>query len=105
MRTRAAGKPDGLLKQLTVKILATKPEENQVRVELLTPGRLIRSLWWLDGGDLAEWQCEMPTRGREFIRVLQPLTQFPKAVENHCPWPPTIDWKRKPHAKSSYKKL
>lgn len=54
MRTRAAGKSDGLLKQLTVKILATKPEENQVRVELLTPGRLIRSVWWLDGGDLAE---------------------------------------------------
>ena len=25
--------------------------------------------------------CEMLTRGREFIRVLQPLTQLPKAVE------------------------
>jgi len=41
-------------KQLTVKILNYEPEENQVKVEMLTPGRLIGSEWWLDGGDLVE---------------------------------------------------
>ena len=41
-------------KQLTVKILNYEPQENQVRVELLTSGRLIGSVWWLDGGDLMD---------------------------------------------------
>jgi hypothetical protein len=39
---------------LTVKILNYEPTENQVNVELLTPGRLLGSVWWLDGGDLVD---------------------------------------------------
>jgi hypothetical protein len=40
----------------SVKILSYEPEENQVKVEMLVPGkiRLDGSIWWLDGGDLVE---------------------------------------------------
>jgi hypothetical protein len=34
-----------------VKILSYAPEENQVKVEMLAPGRLNDSIWWIDGND------------------------------------------------------
>ncbi len=38
-------------KPLTVKILSYEPQENQVKVEMLAPGRLNATVWWLDGKD------------------------------------------------------
>ena len=37
-----------------VKILRYEPEENQVKVEMLAPGRLNGSVWWLDGNDFVK---------------------------------------------------
>jgi hypothetical protein len=34
-----------------VRILSYEPEENQVKVEMLTPGRLNGSIWWVDSND------------------------------------------------------
>jgi hypothetical protein len=31
-----------------------QPEENQVKVEMLAPGRLNGSVWWLDGNDFVK---------------------------------------------------
>jgi hypothetical protein len=36
-------------KPLRVKIISFEPQKNQVKVELLTPGRYLGSTWWIDG--------------------------------------------------------
>jgi len=36
-------------KPLKVKIIRFEPQKNQVKVELLTPGRYQGSTWWIDG--------------------------------------------------------
>jgi hypothetical protein len=41
------------LSPLTVKILGYRSRDNQVRVEMTTPGRLLGTTWSLDGGALA----------------------------------------------------
>ena len=41
-------------KSLAVKVLSYDPQENQVKVEMLAPGRLNGSVWWLDGKALGE---------------------------------------------------
>jgi hypothetical protein len=41
-------------KPLAVKVLSYDPEENQVKVEMLAPGRLNGSVWWLDGKALGK---------------------------------------------------
>ena len=41
------------LSPLTVKILGYRSRDNQVRVEMTTPGRLLGTTWSLDAGALA----------------------------------------------------
>jgi hypothetical protein len=41
------------LSPLTVKILDYRPHDNQVKVELKTPGRMLGTTWSLDAGALA----------------------------------------------------
>jgi len=40
----------------SVKILGYEPQENQVNVQMLTPGKIKwdGSIWWMDGSDLME---------------------------------------------------
>lgn len=40
--------------QLTVRILSYEPRENQVNVEMKTPGRLLDSTWLLDADALVQ---------------------------------------------------
>jgi hypothetical protein len=40
--------------QLTVEILSYEPQQNQVNVEMKTPGRMLGTTWWLDADALVQ---------------------------------------------------
>ena len=42
------------INELTVEILSYEPRQNQVNVEMKTPGRMLGTKWWLDADALVQ---------------------------------------------------
>jgi len=42
------------INELTVEILSYEPRQNQVNVEMKTPGRMLGTTWWLDADALVQ---------------------------------------------------